>query len=672
MWGKHHSPTITKMDIIPTVCCVLKKFKLKCSDCKRIYNLNNVKKHRERKNEKIIKTRSVISKKRSLYHDILCIDCNSKGFKDYCHDCVIKYNAERWKKRSIKKPKLSNEINLDQVQQTNQINSNKQIINGNKIVSISNKCVDSYSKNNRSKYADLFCRACQNKMTTDLCYDCKKKYVCARSKKAYHAKKNKSNSKALAIPINLADQSEPNCGNVDSFSRNESDTSDQDTSIIEQTPSTGDPNVQPSRERSDKTYQNNWSFCPYSPNSKNKMIKVNYNSMPEKNKKDLREFFSEKINDNNTVEVCKIVANKYKDNNKTKSKDDYYKLASAMSPVLENKTKSEIRNIFGCRNEKAGQIKEGKATRKPRDLKITEENKSLIRDFFYRSDISRINPCKKSIRLGMFLSYMRMPYRKALKQFKEEHPTVQVSLRTFWNNRPNHIRPIAMTPLNACQCVFCANINLKLKILKLKDIANEQELYKILICKKTGRFRSYNCIKGKCKKCRDWKTTIENHACHLDMTKEIYYHSWQYVDYYQKKTGKKVSKRMLVKRKGTLRDCLDELINIDVLRPGKSKEYTFVKHFFTQSVQFQMYLDCKASLKSGQCLGIQDFAQNIEIKYLREIKASNWAKTQVTVHPQVFYYRNSQSDKLERQVIVHLTDITKHDPHIVHHMTQDY
>ena len=66
------------------------------------------------------------------------------------------------------------------MQQTNQINSNKPIrtdcgsLNGNKIVSISNKCVDSYSKNNRSKYADLFCRACQNKMTTDLCYDCKK------------------------------------------------------------------------------------------------------------------------------------------------------------------------------------------------------------------------------------------------------------------------------------------------------------------------------------------------------------------------------------------------------------------------------------------------------------------------------------------------------------------
>ena len=119
------------------------------------------------------------------------------------------------------------------------------------------------------------------------------------------------------------------------------------------------------------------------------------------------------------------------------------------------------------------------------------------------------------------------------------------------------------------------------------------------------------------------KKTIEFHACQLNMTKEIFWQKWEYVDYYQRKTGKKVSKRMLVKKTGSVRKCLDELINTDVLKPGKSKEFTFVQHFFTQSVQFQMYLDCKLSLKPGQCLGIQDFVQNIENSYLDQIKASN-------------------------------------------------
>ena len=84
-----------------------------------------------------------------------------------------------------------------------------------------------------------------------------------------------------------------------------------------------------------------------------------------------------------------------------------------------------------------------------------------------------------------------------------------------------------------------------------------------------------------------------------------------------------------------------------------------------------MYLDCKASIKPGQCLGIQDFAQNIEIFHLKEVKASNWSKKQITVHPNVFYYKTSLSDEMKKQVIVHLSDITKHDAHIVHHMTQD-
>ena len=48
-------------------------------------------------------------------------------------------------------------------------------------------------------------------------------------------------------------------------------------------------------------------------------------------------------------------------------------------------------------------------------------------------------------------------------------------------------------------------------------------------------------------------------------------------------------------------------------------------------------------------------------------------KKQITVHVQVLYYKTSQTkvDDVERIVIVHLSDITKHDAHMVHYMTQD-
>ena len=152
------------------------------------------------------------------------------------------------------------------------------------------------------------------------------------------------------------------------------------------------------------------------------------------------------------------------------------------------------------------------------------------------------------------------------------------------------------------------------------------------------------------------------------MNRNLNWKTWEYVDY-QQKTGKVVSKKILVTKNGSVRKCLDELIYTDVMKPGKS--FTFVQHFFTQSFQFQMYLDNILALKPGQCLGVQDFARNLEVSFRVEIKASNWSKQQMTVHPHVFYFKTSETEETQRLVIFHLSDIAKHDAQLVHHMTQD-
>ena len=74
---------------------------------------------------------------------------------------------------------------------------------------------------------------------------------------------------------------------------------------------------------------------------------------------------------NNTLDVCQKVADDYKEKNATQTTNDYYKVVSAMSPLLENAKKSHVRKILRCSNEKVGQIKEGKAERKPKKLKVT-------------------------------------------------------------------------------------------------------------------------------------------------------------------------------------------------------------------------------------------------------------------------------------------------------------
>ena len=162
--------------------------------------------------------------------------------------------------------------------------------------------------------------------------------------------------------------------------------------------------------------------------------------------------------------------------------------------------------------------------------------------------------------------------------------------------KPKHIKSVSKTPLNACQCVYCTNVNEKLKVLCIPGLNNEQDVYKKLICKKTRRFRNQKCIFQICTRCKNWENKLKLLACKLDMKKMVSWKTWQYVDYTQT-SGKIVSKRMLIIKHGPVHTCLKEFIGTDILKPGLS--LTFVKHYFTHSFQFQVYLYCKECLKPG-------------------------------------------------------------------------
>ena len=105
---------------------------------------------------------------------------------------------------------------------------------------------------------------------------------------------------------------------------------------------------------------------------------------------------------------------------------------------------------------------------------------------------------------------MTLTNPEAHKMFQEEHPDIQICPSTFYRRRPKYIKPLSKTPLTQCSCAYCTNINEKLKVFGISELKSEQELYKLLICKKQdGDFRSKNCISRKCKKCKEWKVKIE-------------------------------------------------------------------------------------------------------------------------------------------------------------------
>ena len=240
----------------------------------------------------------------------------------------------------------------------------------------------------------------------------------------------------------------------------------------------------------------------------------------------------------------------------------------------------------------------------------------------------------------------------------------------FYQNKPKHVKILNNTKFQECACVYCTNVRNKLIALGIPGINDEMDLYKILLCDKTSKYRNKDCIFRDCNVCKDWIKKIESLASDLNMEKMVHWSRWGYMNYTQK-SGKDVPKRVSLPNYGTKRKCLDELIQLDIMGPGRNKTFTFVIHFFTQSFQFQMYKQCEDTLKPGQCINVQDFAQNIEIRYLIEIKARNWAKRQISMHVQVLTYKTSKSKENQDLFIVHLSDILKHDAPMVHYATQD-
>ena len=82
-------------------CLILPKYK-KCKECYRAYRreLSQCNK----------------PKKRSIYYDLLCDSCNDKPHRDYCDECVTKYNTFKSQKcRSEKNRNLITKTKFNQI-----------------------------------------------------------------------------------------------------------------------------------------------------------------------------------------------------------------------------------------------------------------------------------------------------------------------------------------------------------------------------------------------------------------------------------------------------------------------------------------------------------------------------------------------------------------------------
>ena len=154
----------------------------------------------------------------------------------------------------------------------------------------------------------------------------------------------------------------------------------------------------------------------------------------------------------------------------------------------------------------------------------------------------------------------------------------------------------------------------------------------------------------------------------LDFDMNITWRIWAN-EHFQTKSLKKCTKKAIQVKSGTKKQCLEELLKFDILKPNHG--FTFIFHFFSQSYQTKIYNECKETLMDYEVILLQDFSQNIELTQQDAIKGAHWHSKQITVHPTIAFVKMPGEITPKKYMIVHLSDIKVHGASMVHYITTD-
>ena len=605
-----------------------------CKECKRKYQRANEKLNRLRKQGL---TTDQIRKKSSLkYASVLCEFCLEKPFNDeLCEDCKTNVRSAQ------------NKVYLD---------NKRRIVENKTIIGTSNGEITGVNSSNRgvkrkrqvtSKYSNLFCPNCQEKSVNEICGECKKIYNRAVSKNHYNS---------------------PQCKKKVKLSIENSDPTDQVSAT--------DQALFAHKKYSRKTVRNRKSLfktsVTKSPTASVPILIELIKDLPKNVKDYLLNQLGLASKLDSMVELCTIVINGIKKEFGERS-DAAVATINIIRPYLEQRSISDIQNICRVSFDNAKKVKNGeKMVRKVYNKKITQTIVNDIQNFLSEDDISRVDPSQKHQykNLGKRRN-MSYTMTDAYILFKSKFPEHQVSFSKFNMLRPKNITVASKTPMLSSLCPFCLNIRIKLQKIHIKGVTMEYHLFNKLVCSVTDKlndFEKESCISKQCEKCQDWAGKIETLLSDVEeRDSNISWHTWEREEIIRK-NGIKGSSRNFVSKNQPFEVFKNELIN-DILHP--LQRVSFVEHFMAQKIQYRMYKDCLDALKVGQCILVQDFAKNRDISFQDLIKENYWTKKQDTMHPTVLFFRLSENGDLQRLVITHLSDITTHDAHIVHYMTQD-
>lgn len=289
---------------------------------------------------------------------------------------------------------------------------------------------------------------------------------------------------------------------------------------------------------------------------------------------------------------------------------------------------------------------------------LNPETKALVQSFYCNDEVSRLMPGKKDF-ISIKENGVRRHEQKRLvlgnlkelySLFGTQHPDNHIGFSTFADLRPeNCILAGSSGTHTVCVCSIHQNPILMLDACK-RSISldthfdfNYKSVLKIIICEEPTRA----CYFGECKQCPGVEYLKQRLVWIFDEegVETIQFKQWVSTD--------RATLETFVKSTDQFIDSLLEKLVI------------LSKHSFIAKKQSE-YLDClKKNLPVGHVLVLGDFAENMSFVVQDEVQGFHWNNDQATIHPMVFYYKNSEG-ALDHGNFVPLSECLHHDSTLVH------
>ena len=308
-----------------------------------------------------------------------------------------------------------------------------------------------------------------------------------------------------------------------------------------------------------------------------------------------------------------------------------------------------------------------------KEPKPPTETQKMVLDFYNKDDVSRVLPYKKLTRRvkdhnGVYqrvaVRVMEVTLRKGFETFKNLHPDIKISRRTFERLRPKNIRLSRCAQRLQCGCTYHQNIEYVRKachhllILNGKEstLSNNETLVDASLCDA----KSLKCIVGRCEKCKQFpkidKLGLPSLKCSKDCIRKgkdckdhtIKVRQFEQTTYVHKGTEKK--KIALVDKFLTPEALVDLL---------KSKLANFPQHRFNVKHTGDVYDEMVSNLDDHTVIKVHDFSENYTCLLPEEIQSLHWVQETATLYPVVVLRK--VGDDVREDHINFISNDKKHD-----------